>query len=258
MAQKIITITSDYGNRDYYAAAVTGKLLSLSPDVVVVPVSHMVTPYNIYQASFIVRNAWHHFPKNTVHMVLVNGSGDHDAPQVAIRYQDHFFVGPDSGIFGLIFPEKPDEVISIRHEGPFSPVFPELEISTRAAAALCEGAKLAELGDPNKGLLDSMPFRPVTENNVIKGMVIYMDNYHNIITNISRSMFDRMNKNNSFDIKFGKYHTNRIMNAYDYAPEGELVAVFNSADLLEIALFKSSARDLLGIRFSDIVRVEFD
>lgn len=258
MAQKIITITSDFGTRDFYSAAVTGKLLSLVPDAKIVTVTHQITPYNIYEASFIVRNAWSHFPEGSIHLVLVNGSGNHEVNQVAIQYKNHFFVGPDSGIFGLIFEEKPEAIVNIIHEGDFAPSFPELDICTQAAAKLVSGAAIAELGEGNATLLDSMPFKPVTDNNVIKGMVIYMDNYHNVITNITRSMFDRMNKNNKYTIRFGKYYTEKISPTYDYAPEGELVAVFGSSGLLEIALFRSSAKSLLGIRVNDTVRVEFE
>lgn len=258
MAQPIITITSDFGPRDYYAAAVSGRLLSLIPDARLITVSHSVSPYNIYEASFIIRNAYAHFPAGSIHLVMVNSAGKHDVEQIAVLYRGHYFVGPDSGIFGLIFDEKPEMAVVLEPSAGDSPAFPELSICTRAAQEISLGKKLEELGVISQALTETMPFRPVIENKVIKGMVIYIDNYHNVITNITRNMFERMNESGKYTIRFGKYFTERVSAAYDHAPEGELVAVFGQSGLLEIALYRSSAKNLLGIRINDIVRIEFE
>jgi len=258
LSQKTITITSDFGIKDFYSAVVTGRLLSLKPDLRIVPVTHQIPPYNIYEASVIVRNTWNSFPDGTVHMVLVNSTSDHHVLQVAIQYKNHYFVGPDSGIFGLIFEDKPEKIVALGDSDGTESTFPELDLCTQAAVKLTEGTAIETLGKPVTSLLDTVPFKPTTEKNAIKGMVIYMDNYHNVITNITKKMFDKMNVSDKYTIRFGKYFTQKISPTYNYAPEGELVAVFGSTGLLEIALYKSSAKNLLGIRVNDVVRIEFE
>jgi hypothetical protein len=258
LSQKTITLTSDFGIKDFYSAVVTGRLLSLKPDLRIVTVTHQIQPYNIYEASVIVRNTWSSFPDGTVHLVLVNSTSDHHVIQVAIQYKNHFFIGPDSGIFGLIFEDKPEKIIALGDSSETESTFPELELCTSAAVKLAEGAAIDTLGTSISALLDTVPFKPTIEKNAIKGMVIYMDNYHNVITNITKKMFDKMNTSNKYTIRFGKYFTQKISPTYNYAPEGELVAVFGSTGLLEIALYKSSAKSLLGIRVNDVVRIEFE
>lgn len=253
-----ITITSDFGLRDFYSAAVHGRLLKLQPDLNIIVVSHLIQQYNVFQASVVVQNTWKHFPDGTVHMVLVNGNQGKQLRQVAVKYKGHYFVGPDSGLHSLIFDEKPELIIQLNNEDNSFETFPELTICTKAAVHLAEGKDIMELGNPIQDLLEMMPFRPTNDNNTIKGMVIYIDNYHNAITNITKAIFDKLNKNNKFTIRFGKYFTQKISPTYNYAPEAELVAVFGSTGLLEIALYKTSAKELLGIKINDVVRIEFD
>jgi len=253
-----VTITSDFGTRDFYAAVVNGRLLSLQPALNIVTVTHQIRQYDVFQASVIVRNMWSSFPDGTVHLVLVNGTSGNQDRQVAIKYKNHFFVGPDNGLHGLVFDENPEVIVQLDQESIEQDTFPELDICTKAAVHLAEGKDILELGTKTNSLLESMPFRPTSDNNTIKGMVIYIDNYHNAITNITKKVFDKMNKNNKYIIRFGKYYTQKISPTYHYAPEAELVAVFGSTGLLEIALYQTSARELLGIQVNDVVRIEFE
>jgi len=255
---KPVTITCDFGPRDFYSAVVTGRLLSLQPELRIVMVSRDIRPYQIYEASVIVRNSFGSFPDGSVHLVLVNSTTAQKVKQVAIKYHNHYFVGPDSGIYGLIFEDKPNAIVQLLPDENSSETFPELDVCTKAAVQLSEGKDILELGPAIDSLLETVPFKPTTEPNVIKGMVIYIDNYQNAITNITRKMFEKMNKSGKFTIRFGRYFTQKISGTYNYAPEAELVAVFGSTGLLEIALFKSSAQNLLGIKVRDVVRIDFE
>lgn len=258
MDLKPVTITSDFGTRDFYAAVVTGRLLTLQPALNIVTVTHQIRQYDVFQASVVVRNTFSSFPEGSVHLVLVNGSSAVQNRQLALKYKNHYFVGPDNGLYGLVFDENPDEIIELNSVEIEHETFPELDLCTHAAVHLAEGKNISELGDKTTELVSSMPFKPTSDNNTIKGMVIYIDNYHNAITNITRKMFEKLNKSGKFTIRFGKYFTQRISPTYNYAPEAELVAVFGSTGLLEIALYQASARELLGIRVSDVVRIDFE
>ncbi|NLL29236.1 MAG: SAM-dependent chlorinase/fluorinase [Bacteroidales bacterium] len=258
MNLKPITITSDFGNCSFYGAAIEGKMLSLQPLSKIITISNQIRQYDIFQASVIVRNSYFHFPENSVHLILVNNFSMNTDRFVAIKQNNHYFIGSDSGIFSLLFGKTPEKIILLKNENIKSPTFPELDICTQAAVHLSEGKDIDELGSQIDYIEEATPYFPSESGNSIKGTVIFIDNYHNAITNISKQMFDKLNRNNKFTIYFGNYFTTKISKTYDYAPEADLVAVFGSTNLLEIALYKSSATNLLGIKVYDTIRIDFE
>ncbi len=113
----IITLTSDWGQRDYFLAAVKGKIMSLMPEVSIIDISHGISPFNLKQASFIIRNSYPHFPKGTVHMLSVLTEKTEKTPHLAVQYNGQFFIGADNGIFSLIFDKDPEKIIMIFFPG---------------------------------------------------------------------------------------------------------------------------------------------
>jgi hypothetical protein len=258
LSERIITITSDFGTKDYYSAAISGRLLSGISGASIVTVSNQITQYSIHEAAFNLRNAWAYFPEGTIHLALVNRNHNSEMQYAIIRHHNHYFIGPDNGIFGLLFDEQPELMLHLDAPETVSPTFRELDICTHAAIRIAAGDDILSLGTQVKALTESTPFRPVTENKVIKGMVVYLDNYHNAITNINRKIFSEMHSGGKYVVRFGKYYTERIAESYANVPEGEIIATFGSSGMLEIAMKESSARNLMGIRVNDIVRIEFE
>lgn len=258
MAERIITITSDFGTKDYYSAAISGRLLSGIPGATIVTVSNQITQYSIHEAAFNLRNAWQYFPEGTIHLALVNRNHNSEMQYAIVQHNGHYFVGPDNGIFGLLFDEQPKLMLHLSGPEIVSPTFRELDICTHAAIRIAAGDDIMSLGTQTNSLTEATPFRPVTENKVIKGMVIYLDNYHNAITNINRKTFSEMHNGGKYIVRFGKYYTERIAESYSNVPEGEIIATFGSSGMLEIAMKESSARNLMGIRVNDIVRIDFE
>ena len=109
----IITLTTDLGDKDIYQAALKGSILKLLPSVNIVDITNNVSAFNIQQAAFILKNSFHYFPDNTVHLIGIDTVFNNNTKYLAIKYKNHYFVGADNGIFSLMFNAEPDEMVEI-------------------------------------------------------------------------------------------------------------------------------------------------
>lgn len=257
----IITLTTDWGTKDHYLAAVKGAILSKMPSSQIIDISHDIAPFDLNEASYILRNTWKSFPEGTIHIVGVNSEASLEHPHVVIKHLGHYFIGADNGIFSLMFDETPAEIFEldiIQSSSKFT--FSTKDVFVHAALHINNEKPLVDLGDQLPELTNRMAFQPVTETNVIKGKVIYVDRYENVVTNISEKLFNEMTQKKKFNIllRAGKYKITKIKSSYSDVGEGELVALFGSDCLLEIAQNRGRAAGLLGIEVDDVVRIEIE
>ena len=255
----IITLTTDLGSKDFYQAALKGSLLKLLPTANLVDISHDIPAFNIPQAAFVLKNAFHYFPNETVHLIGIDSVYQENTRYLALRYQDHFFVGSDNGIFSLLFDEEPDEVVEINIMQDLNFLhFPLSDILAKAACHLANGGKLKDIGLPMDSIKQRMTLQPVIEGDIIRGSVIYIDAFQNVITNITKELFTRQQKNRNFSLYFRRNESITSMSwHYNEVPEGEKLCLFGISNHLEIAINKGNASGLLGLHLGDIVRIEF-
>jgi len=254
----IITLTSDWGLKDHYTAAVKGSIMKQLPKSNIVDISHEIPAFNIEQASFIIKNCYCNFPKGTIHIISVNTTASIDTPHVVVQNEGHYFIGADNGIFSLIFEKEPEKVIEleiIQDSDYFT--FSSRDLFVKTACLIAKGSSIDELGQIKSSVNQKILFNPVVEENVIKGIVIYTDVYENAITNITEQLFVDNIKNRSFTIKFRGYEIDTISKSYHDVPHGELLALFGSNGHLEIAINQGNASGLLGLNFKDTIRIEF-
>jgi S-adenosylmethionine hydrolase len=255
----IVTLTTDWNTNDYYVGAIKGKILSQSSQAQVVDISHQVTAFNITQAAFILRNCFYNFPKGSVHIIGVNTEGGKDMPFLLVEYKKHYFIGTDNGIFGLLFSEEPDRIIELKSPAELKS-FTSFSIFAAAASRLANGEKPDALGKLVKKYQERIPLRAAIDKSGITGSVIYIDSFRNAITNITRDLFDRIGEGRAFEIypQNNYYTITRLNNYYHETAPGEILAIFNSVGLLEIAINKGNAADLLNLSTSSSsIRVKF-
>ncbi len=263
----IITLTSDLGTKDYYLAAVKAVALKLIPDVQLIDISHHIPPFDIAKAAFVLKNVWREFPEGTIHIIGVDNHWSRDTPYAVVEKEGHYFIGSDNGTFALLFDgEQADQVYTIQLVGDEDMGFALKNIFIPAAAKIAGGRTPSTLGVALESYKHRQSINPVVEHDNIRGTVIYVDAYGNVITNITRSLFEKEVGNRSFNIvvRRGDFDLDRICRAYGEVPEGEKVALFTSSGFLEIAINRGvegsggGATDLLGIRENDIVRIEIN
>jgi S-adenosylmethionine hydrolase len=255
----IITLTTDLGDKDIYQAALKGSILKLLPSVNIVDITNSVAAYNIQQAAFILKNSFHYFPDATVHLIGIDTVFNDETKYLAIKYKNHFFVGADNGIFSLMFDHDPEEMVELNIMQDLKFLhFPLADIFVKAACHLAEGRKLSEIGIPVTDISKKMNLQPVIEKNLIKGVVIYIDSFQNVITNITKEFFNNVQQNRRFALSFKRNETiSHLSWHYNEVPEGEKLCLFGISDHLEIAINKGNASGLLGLNLGDSVIIDF-
>lgn len=254
----IVTLTTDWNTDDYYAGALKGKILSQCPQIQIVDISHQVPPFNISHAAFVLRNSYHNFPPGSIHIIGVNTEGGEGMPFLLIEYRKHFFIGTDNGIFGLLFSENPTRILALDSPREMHS-FTSFSVFADTACKLATGAKPETLGKPVKEYKQRIPIRAAIDKNVLTGSVIYIDSFRNAITNISKELFERVGEGREFEIyvQSNHYIIKKINRFYHETPAGEILALFNSVGLLEIAMNNGNAADLLGLSTNSSIRVKF-
>ena len=256
----IITLTSDWNENDYYVASLKGKLLSTCPEAQIIDLNHRIKPFHVAQAAFVVRNSYPHYPENTVHIIAVNSEPEPDGLLLGARKDNQYFLCADNGLLGLLGGSEPEVVVKLSGKHMKEPgSFVALTIFSDIACALATGTPLSELGEPTKTYDRQTPLRATIEENTITGSVIHIDSYQNAISNISRELFERVGKGKPFTIyvQSKHYKISRINQRYNETGPGDLLAIFNSAGLLEIAIRNGNAAGLLKLTTDSTLRVEF-
>ena len=243
---QLITLTSDMGIKDHYLASMKGAIYSASPSIQIVDISHSIVSFSTTETAYCIAHFFESFQIGTIHIIAVNSEPMINLNNEELSYlpsillfKGHYFIGTDNGIFSLLVQNEVfegfwriDNVLSNKN----------IFIFQRATTAL-----------------------PITEPNVIKGSVIQIDHFGNIITNISKEIFYSFGENTPFTIYFRKveYCIDEISSSYTDVPHGEKLAIFNSDNYLEIAVNhgsldrKNGASTLFGILLKDTIRIEF-
>lgn len=254
----IVTLTTDFGLTDYYAGALKGALLRLHPALQLVDISHQIRPFDIVQGALVAGNAWHEFPEGTIHLIGVHCVYDEQPRFVVARHREHFFIAPDNGILTLLFDDL--DPARMRHL-PVDPKahFAVKDVFAQTVAHLAEGRPLEDIGEYPGPLLQRIGLRPVITPSRIRGTVIHVDNFENVVLNIRREMFEQTANGRSFSLYFKRNDAlNRLSDNYSDVPVGEPLCLFNAAGFLEIAVNLGKAATLLGLKVEDVVELTFE
>ena len=274
----IVTLTTDFGNKDYSVAAVKGAILSTFKNPKIIDISHQIEPYNVTQAAYVLKNAYKNFPQGSIHIVGVESERTPENGHIAMYFDGHYFIGADNGIFTMIKGEiKADKIVIINIHNQNAITFPALDTFIKVAAHLSRNGSLEVIGKATNEIRELVELKPVVNVKVdqIVGSVIYVDNYGNVITNITRKLFNEVGKSRKYtifarNVKFKKVYET-YSDAIDFSipkekreEDGKKIALFNDAEHLELAIYKSnplsvgSAYNLFGLEYRDSVTVKFN
>jgi S-adenosylmethionine hydrolase len=273
----IITLTSDFGLKDYFVGSLKGKIYSEYAEAKLVDISHDIEPFQIIHTAYLLRAAHKDFPANTVHLVCVDAEKSVQTNHVVVRWHDQYFVGADNGIFSILTHlDAPDEIYNINIHDRFAADADDLDILKTVAIHLAKGGKPSVIGKSINALKDIKAPEPIVLENgkVIKGTLIYIDQLGNLVFNINKKMFVDIGKGRAYEIKVEENVKIKTIyptySAYIHSDnfdvkfnEGRIVAIFNDAEYLEIGLFRSnpkltgSAKSLLGLGYKSQIEIIF-
>ncbi|MBC7948943.1 MAG: SAM-dependent chlorinase/fluorinase [Chitinophagaceae bacterium] len=246
----LLTLTSDIGHQDYLVGAVKAQLLQINPAFSIVDISHNLSPFNYPQAAYICRSAIKNFPSFSYHIILVNLFEKKPEQLLLAFHQEQYILCADNGLLSMILEEKPEMVMGI----PLDKLANKntlycASMMGKVVNQLQQGEPVMNIGNADVTYTEKNHLRPLLDNNWIEGQIIYIDNFENVIVNITREQFEEQREGRSFRIVFKRDEViDRISETYADVNEGEKLAIFNSAGYMEIAINKGNAAGLFGLK----------
>lgn len=251
----LITLTTDFGLADHFVGTMKGVILNINSSAQFVDLSHHVNPFDVFDGAFTLALAYRYFPPHTIHLVIVDpGVGSSRRPIVA-RAGEHTFVAPDNGVLSIIYERERD--VEVRHVTadryflkPASNTFHGRDIFAPVAGWLSKGVEAEKFG---KLITDyvrlTIPKPQRVSERMIQGAVIKVDQFGNLITNISPADAPEIftTPPSKFVIAVGQQQIARMVDSYSRGEPSEVFAILGSSGFLELGQNRSSAAKALQI-----------
>ncbi len=272
----IITLTTDYGLKDHFVGALKGKILSEYSEIKIVDISHNIDPFNTVEASYIINAAYSSFPKGTVHIIGVDIELNKENKHIVMQWNDHYFIAADNGILSMLSQKiVPQKIVNINIHDRLHEDATDLDVFVKVGCHIAKGGLLNVIGKEIKTIkqVTDLQATVLNDGDTLKGYVIYIDHFGNVVTNISKKQFLEVAKGRPYEIVLKTKNIKTILPNYSAIAisekyeiknyEGEKLALFNTAGFLEIAVFRSnpskvgSASSLLGLNYRDVITIKF-
>ena len=256
-------MTTDFGLKDHYTAEMKGVILRICPTAKIVDITHQIEKFNIKMGAYTLASASPYFPKNTIHLVVVDPGVGTERRPIIIQTKHSFYVGPDNGVLTLAAINQGIEHIYEVANHSFmlrkiSSTFHGRDIFAPVAAHLSRGADPLEMGP---GITDPVPLEvpsPQQRGDIMTGQVMRVDHFGNLITNIQRKELELFLESRRPVIRAGKLAVEGMSKSYGEALSGEALALIGSSDYLEIAVNLGRACDVTGMNTGGIVGMEIE
>lgn len=251
--ERIITFTTDFGTTDHYVGTMKGVVLNINPTVRLVDISNSVQSYDVLDGALAISQSYSYFPSDTIHLVVVDpGVGTSRRP-LLVRTEKHFFLAPDNGVLSFVF-EQEQERLQVRHITadhyflqPVSQTFHGRDIFASIAGWLSKGVESSVFGEEITDYVRFAAPKPKpTAPNTIKGVVLKVDKFGNLITNIRPADLPQLFEPEPppFRITIGKSEITRMKSSYAQGAPNETFAILGSMGFLEIATNRGMAAKL--------------
>ena len=259
----VITLTTDFGERDFYVGAVKGVLLSIHPGLAVVDITHAVTPGDVLAGAFVLRNAATEYPPGSIHLAVVDPGVGSKRRAIAVSSRGSLWVGPDNGL--LSFPLEDPGAVTREITAPslrgrsMCPTFHGRDLFAPCAARLAAGFPFAGVGRRVTGAEILSEAQPAIESGRVAGQVIHVDHFGNAITNIAGEALDTLagtaEAGRGLKVLAGS-RSLPVAATYADVERGAPVAVVGSCGLLELAVNGGNGAAVLQLQLRDPVVVE--
>lgn len=260
MRKPIISLLTDFGEKDHYVASMKGVILNINPQCILVDITHEVRPHDIQEGAFILANTYSYFPKGTIHLSVVDPEVGGMRKPVLLVTQNYFFVGPDNGLFTFIAQrEKVKQVVVLTHKKYFLPrismTFHGRDIFAPVAAYLSLGIKPNAFGYKTSALKKLRYQKPIIKEGKLLGEIFHIDTFGNLVSNIDEEKLFRFIKGRPFVIRIGRTIVHSLKKGYWEGKKSEKIALIGSGGFLEISINEGNAQKVLKLKKGDPIQI---
>lgn len=256
----IVTFLSDFGDSDHYVAAVKASILKENPNIRIVDISHHIAVGDIGHAAYVTNAVFRDFPEGTVHLLAVSNTISRTAKNVAVKLENHIFIGEDSGLISLLSDEQPMAIVDINGVKPVRSPFIAKTLYGPLAGKVASGKEIQDFGKRMEGLERLVSPRAKATKKQIAGNIVRIDHYGNLITNIMKEDFDaiwKINDHFPYVINFRREKVLQLHQQYSDVTSGECFVMFNTMGRLQIGINQGHGSELLGLMLGDQVFIDF-
>ena len=243
-----ITLSTDIGQQDYIVGAVKGQLISHNKDFNIIDITHYLSRTNYPQAAYICANAFKYYPAGTFHIIILNFFDNALKHVLVAKYNGQYIICPDNGIITLIAGEKPKEIAKLALQEN-NTLLSRTAIIAKAIEYINNNNNLIIAANDPVSIVETYPLKATLGDDWIEGQILFIDNFENVVINITKTEFEEQRRGRKFVILFSRNEKiEKISDNYANAPEGDNLAWFNSAGYLEIAVNKGNIASLFGLQ----------
>lgn len=264
MMSPIITLTTDWGCRDFFVGKFKGRLLSLLPEARIVDITHEVEPFNIKSATYVAQNACFEFPQGTIHIIDVNSNDSPESPSIVVKCEGQYFICTDNGLPYALFSDRQYEAVvvdKVYWDSSFY-TFIALDYFCKVAQLLGQGADLADLGYPCEKFNSVTSFSVITKPDALSVSVDYIDSYGNVDLNISYADFEQYRNGRSFKLQVRDVVIDHLDFGYVEKGRGEsyrkrVLLTVSSSGQLQLAINNDSVEQIFGMEIGSGIEIKF-
>lgn len=251
----IVTLTTDWGDHQFFSGMVKGALCSLIGNVRIMDITHHVTQFNVQDAAFIVKRACTGFPSGTIHLIDVASQ----PPFIVVKAYDQYYLCCDNGLPQEVFGDNIDEICSITYNPNQSGTFASYAVFPKIAAKLASGATLTDVGQPYglKNRLSASHYEPLSEGSY-KVYIRFIDSYGNAYLGLSEDEFEALRQGRRFYFDVRSAYVREKMEAYyDNPPSLDSNRRFrltvSASGNMELSISGASFSQLMGRKANESV-----
>ncbi len=260
MGKSCIALLTDFGTKDYFVASLKGVILSINPECAIVDISHEVPEYDLTAAAFVLWACYRFFPGGTIFLTVVDPGVGSERRILLARSQRYYFIAPDNGVLSLVFKQEDPEIMELNGREHLltdrRSSFEGRDKMAPLAAWLSLGVSPVELGRPAGNPVRLELPEPQLRNQEIQGQIVYRDRFGNLITNLSQELISRFltrNRGANLILLAGKKKISEMAASYSSSGSDRPFFLINSLGLLEIAVYRKPAFEVLGLEPGDPV-----
>ncbi|MBN1292087.1 MAG: SAM-dependent chlorinase/fluorinase [Candidatus Latescibacteria bacterium] len=242
----LVTLTTDFGTKDPYAGIIRGMVYTTNLNAKIIDITHDIPPHDVVSAAFTIVRAYEFFPTGTVHIAIVDPKVGSKRKNIAVKTDRYIFIGPDNGIFSLVLGD--DDAIEIREivnptflQDKISSTFHGRDIYAPCAGHLSAGRDFSEIGPVLNRLKKLVYPQPEQNGNILKGEIVSIDSFGNLISNISIHAFNTFAGKRKIEVSFAAERFRKIMDHYSQAQKGTPLVLFGASGYLEISMNEGNA-----------------
>ena len=259
----LITLLTDFGDRDWFAASMKGVILSIHPEACIVDISHQISPHQIHEAAYVLESCYRYFPPGTVHVAVVDpGVGTCRRPLLVSTPRYHF-LAPDNGLLTRVLRGEPEQEIRELHGANYrietkGATFDGRDVFAPAAAWLSKGESVESLGRRVGDPVMLSVAEPVRQDQAMIGAIEYVDRFGNLISNVTREHlceFGERARQQDLSIWVGSCVIRGIVSSYSEGKRDVPSALVNSCGKLEIFLDGNNASEVLKLGVGAVIRL---